>query len=67
MKGENTVDIEKCINPKCGKKFSYSEVGGGMPGTKESEECLCPYCGTVAFRQRINGVFVTSEINQDEE
>jgi len=61
------MNIETCVNPKCGKKFSYTEIGGGMPGTKESEECSCPYCGTVAFTSRIDGVFITSKIEQDDE
>lgn len=61
------MNIATCVNPKCGKKFSYTEISGGMPGTKESEEVDCPYCGTVAFTRRINGVFKTSKIEQDDE
>lgn len=61
------MNIANCVNEKCGKKFSYAEIGGRMPGTKESEECSCPYCFTVAFTKRIDGVFQTSKIEQDDE
>ena len=62
-----TVNIETCVNKACGKKFSYTEIGGGMPGTKDTEECTCPYCGTTAFTSRIGGVFISSKIKQDDE
>ncbi len=60
------MEIEICKKPSCGKKFSYTQIGGNMPGTKESEEVRCPYCSTVAFSQKISGVFITSKMDQDE-
>jgi len=60
------MNIETCKNEACGKKFSYSIVGKDTPGTKESEECRCPYCHTVAFSQRISGVFITSKIDPED-
>lgn len=61
------MNIEICKNDDCKKKFSYTQMGGNMPGTKESEEVRCPYCMTVAFSQRISGVFQSHEMDQDEE
>ncbi|MBJ9083915.1 hypothetical protein I5442_12520 [Citrobacter freundii] len=61
------MDIETCVNKACGKKFSYVEIGGRMPGSKESEDCSCPYCYTVAFTRRSNGVFKTSKIEKDDD
>lgn len=54
-------EIEQCI--KCGKKYQVSEMGGGMPGTKESEDITCPYCMNTIHR-RSNGVFVTSPVSE---
>jgi transposase-like protein len=51
--------IEKC--DKCHKRYSVIEIGGGMPGTKESEEITCPHCGNT-FTERSNGAFKTTPL-----
>lgn len=51
--------IEIC--KECNKRFSVTEMGAKLPGTKESEEIECPYCG-YAFKERSNGVFRTHRI-----
>lgn len=49
--------IEKC--DKCENRYSVTEIGGGMPGTKESEDITCPHCGnTFTERSNINLVQV---------
>ncbi|GKP80207.1 MULTISPECIES: hypothetical protein [Klebsiella pneumoniae complex] len=52
----------KCTNIDCDKEFSYSIIGGGVPGGKELEELCCPYCGTVVDREMMSGSFLTSKI-----
>ena len=46
---------QKCSNESCGESFSYSIIGGGVPGGKEMEELLCPYCGHVVDREMMSG------------
>lgn len=57
-------EVEQCRNSECGKRYSVSEIGGKMPGTKESEDISCPYCGNVVTR-RSNGSFITSKLPND--
>lgn len=59
-------EVETCSNPSCGKKFGLSEIGGQMPGSKESEEITCPYCSYTVTR-RSNGVFQTHELPKDQQ
>lgn len=54
---------EKCNNKECGKVFSYSIIGDGVPGGKDMEELICPYCGHVVDRQMMSGSFLTSKNN----
>ncbi|WP_343530295.1 hypothetical protein [Yokenella regensburgei] len=54
--------ITKCINPQCEKEFSYSIIGGGVPGGKELEELICPYCNTVVDKEMMSGSFLTSRV-----
>ncbi len=54
--------IENC--EKCQKRYSVTEIGGGMPGTKESEDITCPHCGNT-FTERSNGAFKTSALPDD--
>lgn len=51
-----------CPNPECGKEFSFSIIGGGVPGGKELEELDCPYCGALVDKEMMSGSFVTSKI-----
>lgn len=55
----------KCSNEQCGKRFSYSIIGGGVPGGKEMEELNCPYCGHVVDRRMMSGSFLVSKITLD--
>lgn len=56
--------IEKCI--ACNKNYEVSELGGHMPGTKESEDITCPYCGNTTTR-RSNGTFMTHALPEDKQ
>ncbi len=51
----------KCSNEQCGKGFSYSIIGDGVPGGKEMEELNCPYCGQVVERRMMSGSFLVSK------
>mgnify|MGYP003945536857 CR=1 FL=1 len=55
--------IETCEN--CEKRYSVTEIGGGMPGSKESEEIQCPHCGN-SFTERSNGAFKTSKLPDED-
>lgn len=55
------MEIMQC--PHCKKPFGYSEIGGQMPGTKESEEITCPNCHKVAAKRHSNGVFRSSKLS----
>ena len=57
-------EIEECR--KCGRPFYVSEIGGRMPGTKESEDIECPHCGHTMTR-RSNGVFRTAKLSAEAE
>jgi DNA-directed RNA polymerase subunit RPC12/RpoP len=50
----------------CEKPFFVSEIGGRMPGARESEEISCPHCGHT-FTERSNGAFVTSQLSREAE
>lgn len=58
---------QKCSNESCGEGFSYSIIGGGVPGGKEMEELLCPYCGHVVDREMMSGSFLVSKIKPTSE
>lgn len=57
-------DIEKCA--KCGKKYQVIELGGQMPGSKESEDISCPYCN-FTFQRRSNGTFRTNPLSEEQQ
>lgn len=59
-------DINTCTS--CGKKYEVSEMGGQMPGCKESEDITCPYegCGYTITR-RSNGYFSTYKLPESEQ
>ena len=54
------MNTETCTNAKCGKEFSVTIIGAGVPGGKESEPIICPYCNTVVRTERTSGTFRTS-------
>lgn len=56
-------EIETCSD--CGKKYSIIELGGGVPGGKESEEIICPYCG-YSYTRRSSGVFRTYKLPDED-
>lgn len=57
-------EVEKCR--ACGKPYWVSEIGGQMPGTRESEDISCPHCGHTITR-RSNGAFTTSKLTPEAE
>lgn len=57
-------DVEKCTS--CNKNYQVSEVGGQMPGSKESEDITCPYCRNTITR-RSNGSFRTHALPEDQQ
>lgn len=59
-------NVERCLNPRCRRPFSVSEVAGKMPGSKESEDIACPHCGH-SFSRMSNGFFRTSALSLEEE
>jgi len=56
------MNSETCMNDKCGKQFTVTVIGGGVPGGKESEPVICPHCGTVVRTERTSGTFRTSPV-----
>jgi hypothetical protein len=60
------MEIERCHNKECRRPFGISEMGGQMPGTKESEDITCPYCN-YTYTQRSNGVFQTHALGKEQE
>lgn len=54
--------MEKCTNPKCAKEFKVHAIGGGVPGGKEKEPIICPYCGTVVREEMTSATFRTSKL-----
>jgi DNA-directed RNA polymerase subunit RPC12/RpoP len=58
------MSIEKCTNKDCGKEFSVTLIGAGVPGGKETEPVICPYCGTVVRTERTSGTFLTGPIEK---
>jgi DNA-directed RNA polymerase subunit RPC12/RpoP len=55
---------EKCTNIDCGKEFSVALIGSGVPGGKETEPVICPYCSTTIRKERTSGVFYTSKLQK---
>jgi len=54
--------------PKCENYYTVSEIGGGMPGCKESEEIYCPHdnCDYM-YKQRSSGTFQTHKAEPPKE
>jgi len=51
---------EKCSS--CEKEFTVMEFPMGVPGGKEKQPIICPYCGHTEREAMIDGWFSTSEI-----
>ena len=54
--------MEKCTNQDCNKSFYVTSMGGGMPGGKELEPVICPYCETVVRTEMTSATFSTQKI-----
>ncbi len=54
--------MEQCTNPECKKQFRVTKIGGGVPGGKEREEVICPYCNTVVRTEMTSASFITSKL-----
>ena len=54
--------MENCSNPECKKEFYVSLIGDGVPGGKERESVICPYCHTTVRTEVTSGIFVTRKI-----
>lgn len=60
------MNMEKCNNPECLKEFNVTTIGGGVPGGKEKEPIICPYCDSVVRTEMTSASFITSKIKEDE-
>jgi DNA-directed RNA polymerase subunit RPC12/RpoP len=60
------MEIERCHNKACSRPFQVSEIGGNMPGSKESEDITCPYCRYTITRNS-NGGFRTHALSSEQE
>jgi len=58
------MDIERCS--KCKKLYEVVEYGGAMPGSKEKEDIICPYCG-FKYEEMSNGTFKTFKLTPEQE
>jgi len=58
------MDIERCN--KCNKLYELVECGGAMPGSKEKEGIVCPYCG-FTYEEMSNGTFKTFKLLPEQE
>ena len=56
--------MEECT--KCGKPFKVSEHNLTMPGTKEREPIICPYCNHNVDERISNGWWNTSKLSDKE-
>lgn len=54
--------METCTNESCKKDFYVSKIGGGVPGGKEREPVICPYCGTTVRTEMTSATFSTRRI-----
>ncbi|MGP9552305.1 MULTISPECIES: hypothetical protein [unclassified Halomonas] len=54
--------MERCTNKDCNKDFYVTSMGGGVPGGKELEPVICPYCGTVVRTEMTSATFSTRKI-----
>lgn len=59
--------MERCTNLDCRRVFHASEWQLAMPGTKEREDVVCPWCGTVARTEVVNGLMRTTKATPSEE
>ncbi|MDD5652882.1 MAG: hypothetical protein PHT31_01805 [Candidatus Omnitrophica bacterium] len=58
------MDIERC--ERCNRLYEVAEWGGAMPGTKEKEDIVCPYCG-FTYEKMSNGTFRTFKLTPEQE
>lgn len=60
-------NVEFCTNPDCGRPFSVSALGGGVPGGKEREPIDCPHCGHTVRSEMTSAVFRTHALSEEQE
>jgi hypothetical protein len=56
------IGMEQCKNFNCKKEFYVSSIGGGVPGGKELESVVCPYCGTTVRTEMTSAIFTTRKV-----
>jgi DNA-directed RNA polymerase subunit RPC12/RpoP len=56
--------MEECSN--CSKPFKVTEYKLAMPGTKEREPIICPYCNQTIDERISNGWWITSKLSDKE-
>lgn len=54
--------MERCNNETCKKEFYVSSTGGGVPGGKEKEPIICPYCNAIVRTEMTSATFRTMKI-----
>ena len=54
--------MEQCNNSECEKEFYVSSIGGGVPGGKELEPVISPYCGTTVRTEMTSATFTTRKV-----
>jgi hypothetical protein len=60
------MNSERCSNPDCKRPYGIYQIGGQMPGTKELEDIVCPYCGHIT-QQMCNGSWQTFALTDEQE
>lgn len=59
------MEYEKC--EKCNETFVVSEHHLQMPGTKEREPIICPYCKHINGERVSNGWWNTRKLTEEEQ
>lgn len=53
---------ETCNNQECMKEFNVTMMGVDVPGGKDKEPVICPYCNTIVRTEMISQTFSTSKL-----
>lgn len=56
--------LERC--KKCKEYFIVTEYNLQLPGTKEQEDIICPYCGNINDQRISNGWWNTRKLTDEE-
>jgi hypothetical protein len=60
------MKIKRCSNLKCMRPYEIYQIGGQMPGTKELEDIVCPYCNYIT-QEICNGSWQTYALTTEQE